>query len=103
MSEDTRLIAHLMRRAGFGATRDEIEACAAKGYDATVEEILDPPDPRWMGDFMVRRFHHEQSGMMGPWGNGDNWLYRMGYHDRPPWSRRRRCSGTAFSPPVTRR
>ena len=77
MSEDTRLIAHLMRRAGFGAPRDEIEACAAKGYDATVEEILDPPDPRWMGDFMVRRFHHEQSGMMGPWGNGDNWLYRM--------------------------
>ena len=77
MSEDTRLIAHLMRRAGFGAPRDEIEACAAKGYDETVEEILDPPDPRWMGDFMVRRFHHEQSGMMGPWGNGDNWLYRM--------------------------
>ena len=26
---------------------------------------------------MARRFHHEQSGMMGPWGSGDNWLYRM--------------------------
>ena len=77
MNEDTRRIAHLMRRAGFGATRDEIEAYAAKGYEATVEELLDPPDPRWMGDFMARRFHHEQSGMMGPWGSGDNWLYRM--------------------------
>ena len=44
MSEDTRLIAHLMRRAGFGATREEIEAYAAKGYDATVEELIDPPD-----------------------------------------------------------
>ena len=77
MNEDTRLIAHLMRRAGFGATRDEIEAYAAKGYEATVEELLDPPDARWMGDFMARRFHHEQSGMMGPWGSGDNWLYRM--------------------------
>ena len=32
MNEDTRLIAHLMRRAGFGATRGEIEAYAAKGY-----------------------------------------------------------------------
>ena len=69
MSEDTRLISHLMRRAGFGATRDEIEAYAARGYDATVEELLDPPDAGWMGDFMARRFHHEQSGMMGPWGS----------------------------------
>ena len=77
MSEDTRLIAHLMRRAGFGATREEIESYAAKGYDATVEDLLDPTDTRWMGDYMARRFHHEQSGMMGPWGSGDNWLYRM--------------------------
>ena len=77
MSEDTRLIAHLMRRAGFGATREEIEAYAARGYDATVEELIDPPDAGWMGDYMARRFHHEQSGMMGPWGSGDNWLYRM--------------------------
>jgi len=28
---DIALMAHLMRRAGFGATRDELEACAAKG------------------------------------------------------------------------
>ena len=76
-AQDTRLIAHLMRRAGFGATREEIEAYAARGYDATVEELIDPPDAGWMGDYMARRFHHEQSGMMGPWGSGDNWLYRM--------------------------
>ena len=36
------LMAHLMRRAGFGATRDELEERAAKGYEATVEELLDP-------------------------------------------------------------
>ena len=78
MSEqDTQLIAHLMRRAGFGATHDEIKAYAANGYDATVDELLEPSDPRWMGDYLARRFHHEQSGMMGPWGGGDNWLYRM--------------------------
>ena len=40
--EDIALMAHLMRRAGFGATRDELEARAAKGYDATVEELLNP-------------------------------------------------------------
>ena len=35
-------MAHLMRRAGFGATRDELERRVAVGYEATVEELLDP-------------------------------------------------------------
>ena len=38
--EDIALMAHLMRRAGFGASRDELEARAAKGYEATVEELV---------------------------------------------------------------
>ena len=74
---EIELMAHLMRRAGFGATRDEIEAGVAKGCEAVVEELLEPADASWMGDSLARRFHHEQSGMMGPWGSGDNWLYRM--------------------------
>jgi hypothetical protein len=40
--DDIGLMAHLMRRAGFGAYRDELEARVAKGYDATVEELLHP-------------------------------------------------------------
>ena len=39
---DIALMAHLMRRAGFGAGRDELEERAAKGYDAAVEELLNP-------------------------------------------------------------
>ena len=39
---DLALLAHLMRRAGFGATRDELEAYAAKGYAAVVEDLLHP-------------------------------------------------------------
>ena len=35
--QDIALMAHLMRRAGFGATREELEERAAKGYEATVE------------------------------------------------------------------
>jgi hypothetical protein len=31
-----------MRRAGFGASREELEARAARGYEATVEELLNP-------------------------------------------------------------
>ena len=30
------LMAHLMRRAGFGATREELEMYLAQGYEATV-------------------------------------------------------------------
>ena len=41
-TSDLTLIAHLLRRAGFGATRDELEGYAAKGYEATVEELLGP-------------------------------------------------------------
>ena len=59
-TDEIELIAHLMRRAGFGATRTEIEAYAAQGYDATVEALLHPTNPQWMGDYMIRRFHHEQ-------------------------------------------
>ena len=50
------LIAHLMRRAGFGATRSELEEYAAKGYDATVDELLDPADATRMPDEMIRRY-----------------------------------------------
>ena len=39
---DIALMAHLMRRAGFGATREELEAYVAQGYDAVVEELLHP-------------------------------------------------------------
>ena len=40
--QDIGLMAHLMRRAGFGAARDELEARAAKGFEQTVEELIDP-------------------------------------------------------------
>ncbi len=36
------LMAHLMRRAGFGAPYEEIEARAARGYETIVEELVDP-------------------------------------------------------------
>ena len=74
---DIKLIAHLMRRAGFGATRDELDAYAAKGYEATVEALLNPKDAEWLGDDMVRRFDHEASGMINAPGSARSWVYRM--------------------------
>ena len=43
-SQDIALMAHLMRRAGFGASRGELEERAARGYAATVEELLHPEE-----------------------------------------------------------
>ena len=80
---DIELIAHLMRRAGFGATRDQLDAYASKGYEATVDDLLDSGEEQRMGDDFIRRFHPELSGMMGPFGSGENWLYRMATTSAP--------------------
>jgi uncharacterized protein (DUF1800 family) len=42
--KDIALMAHLMRRAGFGAQHHELEALAEQGYAATVERFLHPED-----------------------------------------------------------
>jgi hypothetical protein len=39
---DIELMAHLFRRAGFSATRDEIEAALAEGYEATIDDLVHP-------------------------------------------------------------
>ena len=55
--QDIALMAHLMRRAGFGATREELEERAAKGYEATVEELLDAESQPELDRFELVRYH----------------------------------------------
>ena len=51
------LMAHLLRRAGFGASRDEVEARVAQGYDNVVEELLNVGDgPGIDEDLMYRAY-----------------------------------------------
>ena len=38
------LMAHLMRRAGFGEPHANLTVLASKGYEAVVEELLHPKD-----------------------------------------------------------
>ena len=82
-TKDIELIAHLLRRAGFGATRDELETYAAKGYEATVEELLGSSVARDIEDDVIRRFHHELSGMMSPTATPEYWLYLMATTNPP--------------------
>ena len=75
--QDIALMAHLMRRAGFGATRDELEKFVAKGYEAVVEELLDPGDPQTIPEDIIRRYHSEQHELRSPTSAGATWIYRM--------------------------
>ena len=56
-TESIALMAHLFRRAGFGATMEELERHAAKGYEETVEELIHPElQPEWDEERLFRDF-----------------------------------------------
>ena len=77
MSQDVSLMAHLMRRAGFGATRNELDEYLADGYETTVDNLLDPGESNHMPDDLIRRYHVDQSELRQLDGAGAYWLYRM--------------------------
>ena len=56
-SQDIALMAHLMRRAGFGATRDELEAFVELGYENTVEQLLHPDLQPDIDEALFFRYH----------------------------------------------
>ena len=75
--QDLELMAHLLRRAGFGATREELEVCIDKGYEETVEELLNPTSSESMPDDIIHRYHVDiHESRYGP-SAASNWLYRL--------------------------
>ena len=74
-NDDVHLMAHLLRRAGFTATRDELTRYLTQGYEATVEELINPTDPQVMEEDVIRRLHSDLDESAG--GAGAKWLYRM--------------------------
>jgi len=82
--DDIGLMAHLMRRAGFGAGRDELETRVAKGYDATVEELLHPDTQPPVDPYTLLR--HQPAALLPggqpPMGNV-NYMYYLVNTKRP--------------------
>ena len=74
---DTALMAHLMRRAGFGATKAELEDYLAGGYEQTVETLLAPEGSNSTNDALIRRYHPDHSATHDVGGAGSYWLYRL--------------------------
>jgi uncharacterized protein (DUF1800 family) len=84
MANDLALYAHLMRRAGFGATREELEAYAAKGYEEVVEDLIHPERFPEIDDTLFCRYYSLGSTMVDSvamW--HARWLYRMINTQRP--------------------
>jgi uncharacterized protein (DUF1800 family) len=80
---DLQLMAHLFRRAGFGATRDDLEAALDKGYAATVEELLHPEDAPEVEEDLLERYYLDAKESFQLDGAQTAWVYRMINTRRP--------------------
>ena len=78
------LMAHLMRRASFGASREELEARVSNGYEATVEELLNPEakEPIDLYDLFRYQPWTWKPGTIQGMGHA-SWVYRMLNTDAP--------------------
>ncbi len=73
--EERNLIVHLARRAGFGATPQELDVYEKIGYEALVEEFLHPAESDNIPDDLIFRRHVDLHSMQGH--NPAYWAYRM--------------------------
>ena len=76
-SNDIPLMAHLLRRAGFGATRDDLERYQALGYEETVERLLHPGDQAESDDDLAFRYVPYYRMGTGIISYQSYWMYRM--------------------------
>ncbi|MCY4391176.1 MAG: DUF1800 domain-containing protein [Chloroflexi bacterium] len=81
--ERTALLAHLMRRAGVGATQDELGTLAERPYEAVVEDLLHPerfPEP---DDDVLHRYYPQMTAPDTTGASAGRWVYRMVNTERP--------------------
>ena len=81
---DLSLMAHLLRRAGFGSDRAELERYAERSYEDVVEDLLNPDRFEEPEDEILARFYpHLQANKDNPAIWNGRWFYRMINTDRP--------------------
>ena len=81
---DIALIAHLLRRAGFGATRSELEKYASKDYEEVVEDLLHPDRFPDVEEDILHRYYPHLTDRGDPyqiWAG--RWIYLMINSKRP--------------------
>ena len=77
------LVAHLFRRAGFGATPSEMESVKGMDYEEVVDKLMDFSSPDVFPTDFISRFHKDQSDLRLAEAAGAHWVYRMVMTDTP--------------------
>ena len=72
-----------MRRAGFGAPMEELEARAAKGYETIVEELLHPEEQPDLDRDIMMRYKSEWFAINGLEEQQEEWTFCMINTKRP--------------------
>ena len=75
--ENIALMAHLLRRSGFGASRDEIAAKAALGYQQTLDALLAPESQENIEEALLFRYNPSYWQSAAIENNVQAWLYTM--------------------------
>lgn len=81
--EDIALVAHLFRRAGFGATYEALERSASIGYEETVEQLLYPENQPPLDEDLLMRFNLGWQTRAAIDQHRTYWLHRMINTRRP--------------------
>lgn len=74
---DIALMAHLLRRAGFGANRKTIETRAAAGYEQVVEELLNPEGQSGVDVDEMCRYYPSYLNRETIEDTAGEWIFRM--------------------------
>lgn len=77
------LMAHLMRRAGFGATRAELDSLASRPYEEVVEDLVNPERFPELDDKVLARYYPHLMNQDNPGVWNGRWFYRMVNSKRP--------------------
>ena len=82
-NNDLALKAHLLRRAGFGASRSELEQISDKPYEEIVEDLIHPERFEEIDEDYLKRYNPETSYHDTHPTHAGKWLWRMVNTKRP--------------------
>ena len=75
--EQRSLVAHLMRRAGVGATAEELDVLAERPYEDLVEELINPGHAPDEDDDLIFRYMPALANSDTSWPWSGRWIYWM--------------------------
>jgi uncharacterized protein (DUF1800 family) len=81
--ERLALMAHLLRRAGFGSSRDELERYASRPYEQVVDDLVNPERAPAADEDVLIRYYPHLTNLDNPGVWNGRWFYRMVNSRRP--------------------